>query len=65
MRDIAQDSLAQLDPTQVLTIGPEGDFAKGAAIDVIKELAGQLAPGQLSVITDRRRGKIKTPVSST
>ena len=54
-RHVAQDPLAESDGLEVLGIGPHGCLFVSSAIDVVEELAGESATGQLSVVPDGAR----------
>ena len=38
-------------------------LAERPAVDVVEDLAGEFAPGQLAVVVDRRRGEIEAVVA--
>ena len=54
-RDVAQDPLAKLNAAKVLAVRRHGHLGERPAVDVIKDLTGELAPGQLAVVVDRRQ----------
>jgi hypothetical protein len=60
---VTQDSLAELDVVEVLSIRVECRFTEGAAIDVIEDLTGQLPTSEFAVVIDRGWREIQAVVT--
>ena len=59
---VAQHPLAELYGGQVVHVGGQRGLGEGAAVDVVEQLSGQAAPGQLPVVAHRAGGHTQGPV---
>src|SRR5208337_4667072 len=55
--------LAELDAMEVIAVRREGRLGEGAAVDVVEDLSGELAPRQFAVVVDRSRGEVEAVVA--
>ncbi len=63
-RDVAHDDLAEQDALEIAHVRAQRGFLVRAAVEIIEELTGEPAAGELAVVEHRRRGEPERSISA-